>query len=419
MRPVLKALLRKGVPARVLDAALAGMRMWYRLSRVAAQGSRRFTIRAWASPPKVVVPGTKVEIEPREALRFVEQLAKKVRDESRARKTDGVSVATDAETGKVTHVRAGEGTRFSDVVAHLDEIQAQNRFPEHGAKKGKKEDGEEYDLPGEWELGWAGEAGGVNMHEQPGSVNTLAHMRKEGQKRGSPPPYQKLAKEKGVHGYKYLFKHGADYLRLFQGKIVGNMSKLNRLKARTLMALTGYNEKRRDETARVYSAMLAKMLERASTQNDYKLIPAAIAEYPMAAQGAQGAAPSKEAWVSGKSEQKQLEELDKKYEGLLKSASTDDERKALHAKKSREKRGITGADVNVAERRNKNGKVTRPAGVKHMVSGEELAAREIQYINMFLSGYTFDYADDVDPQKVKEDVFRKIEREVLDAHGLN
>ncbi|AVZ71460.1 hypothetical protein SLUN_03835 [Streptomyces lunaelactis] len=421
MRPALKAMLRKGVPPRILNAALNAMRVWYRLSRVAADGARKFTIRAWASPPAIVVPGTTVTIEPREALAFVQELSAEVRSKSAANenRNSPAEVIRDPETGKVSQVKASEGTRMSELVADLDDLQAGGEFPEHGAKKGVKDvlkkdpetgkkvstgEQKQYDLPGEWDLDWEGESGGVKMHEMPGGVNTVAHMRQEGQVRGDAPPYSKLAKREGVHGYAYLEQHGENYLKLFKGDKVGRvMGDTERNKARTLMAITGYSEKRRDESSRVYSAMLAKMLARASVKGDTGLLKSALEDYPVAPGGAQNAIPSKDAWIAGKSKEDQLKELQQRYEQRMDEAGTKEEEKGLKRQRTKERTGISGA----------------PKRKKPLIGGEDLAEREAKYIEMFLSGYTFDFSEDVPPEKVKREVFEKIRQEILDAHGLN
>ncbi|WP_328681008.1 DUF4157 domain-containing protein [Streptomyces sp. NBC_00322] len=421
MRPALKAMLRKGVPPRLLNAALNAMRVWYRLSRVAADGARKFTIRAWASPPAIVVPGTTVTIEPREALAFVQELSAEVRSKSAANenRNSPAEVIRDPETGKVSQVKVSEGTRMSELVADLDDLQAGGEFPEHGAKKGVKDvlkkdpetgkkvstgEQKQYDLPGEWDLDWEGESGGVKMHEMPGGVNTVAHMRQEGQVRGDAPPYSKLAKREGVHGYAYLEQHGENYLKLFKGDKVGRvMGDTERNKARTLMAITGYSEKRRDESSRVYSAMLAKMLARASVKGDTGLLKSALEDYPVAPGGAQNAIPSKDAWIAGKSKEGQLKELQQRYEQRMDEASTKEEEKGLKRQRTKERTGISGA----------------PKRKKPLIGGEDLAEREAKYIEMFLSGYTFDFSEDVPPEKVKREVFEKIRQEILDAHGLN
>ncbi|MFI9586057.1 DUF4157 domain-containing protein [Streptomyces sp. NPDC052236] len=422
MRPILKAMLRKGVPPRLRDATLSAMRAWYRLSRVAAEGARKFTVRAWASPPKIVVPGTTVTIEPREALAFVRELADEVRIKSadKANRNSPAEVVRDPENGKVSQVKVSEGTRMSEVIADLDDLQSGGEFPEHGARKGTKDvlkkdpetgkkvptgQQKEYDLPGEWDLDWEGESGGVKMHEMPGGVNTVAHMRQEGQKRGDAPPYTKLASPEGVHGYSYLEQHGENYLKLFRGDKVGRtMGDVERNKARTLMTITSYSEKRRDESSRVYSAMLAKMLARASANGDTGLLKSALQDYPVAPGGAQNAIPSKDAWVAGKSRDDQLKDLKAKYEQRLDAAQDGTEVKNLKKQQTKERTGIKGAP-----NRKK----------KPLIGGEELAEREANYIKMFLSGYKFDFDDDVSPEKVRKDVFAKLRKEILDAHGLN
>ncbi|MFD0513611.1 hypothetical protein [Streptomyces aureus] len=123
----------------------------------------------------------------------------------------------------------------------------------------------------------------------------------------------------------------------------------------------------------------------------------------MAPPGAQKAIPSKDAWVGGKSKEDQLKELVQRYEEKLDAANTKDEQKDLRKQRGQEKLGIAGA----------------PNRKKPLIGGEDLAEREARYIQMFLSGYTFDFSDDMSPEKVKQDVFEKIRQEILDAHGLN
>ncbi|MFB6673574.1 DUF4157 domain-containing protein [Streptomyces sp. NPDC056390] len=421
MRPVLKVLLRKGVPPRILNATLTAMRSWYRLSRVAASAGRKFTIQAWASPPQIVVPGTSVTIEPREALAFIRELSAEVRGKSAAKKdlSSPAQDTRDDETGKVTKVTANEGSSFGELTSYLDDLETEGAFPRFGDEKGTREKqrkdpatgkkvgtGEhvEYDMPGSWGLEFEGEGGGVTMHEMAGGVNTVAHMRQEGQVRGDAPPYSKFAAREGVHGYAYLEQLGGEYLKAFRGDRPGRqVSDLERNKMRTLMTVTGYSEKRRDESSRVYSAMLAKLLARGAAKGDSALIKNALEAYPVAPPGAQKAIPSKDAWVGGKSKEDQLKELVQRYDEKLDAANTKDEQKDLRKQRGQEKLGIAGA----------------PRRKKPLIGGEDLAEREARYIQMFLSGYTFDFSDDMSPEKVKQDVFEKIRQEILDAHGLN
>ncbi|MCX4642468.1 DUF4157 domain-containing protein [Streptomyces sp. NBC_01446] len=421
MRPILKVMLRKGVPPRILNATLTAMRSWYRLSRVAASAGRKFTIQAWASPPQIVVPGTSVTIEPREALAFIRELSAEVRGKSAAKKdlSSPAQDTRDEETGKVTKVTANEGSSFGELTSYLDDLETEGAFPRFGDEKGTREKqrkdpatgkkvgtGEhvEYDMPGSWGLEFEGEGGGVTMHEMAGGVNTVAHMRQEGQVRGDAPPYSKFAAREGVHGYAYLEQLGGEYLKAFRGDRPGRqVSELERNKMRTLMTVTGYSEKRRDESSRVYSAMLAKLLARGAARGDSALIKNALEAYPVAPPGAQKAIPSKDAWVGGKSKEDQLKELVQRYEEKLDAANTKDEQKDLRKQRGQEKLGIAGA----------------PNRKKPLIGGEDLAEREARYIQMFLSGYTFDFSDDMSPEKVKQDVFEKIRQEILDAHGLN
>ncbi|MGW4392148.1 eCIS core domain-containing protein [Streptomyces sp. NPDC004685] len=420
MRPILKAMLRKGVPPRIVNATLMAMRSWYRLSRVAAGAGRKFTIQAWASPPQVVVPGTSVTIEPREALAFIRELSAEVRAKSAVKSNlnSPAQVARNPQSGKVSDITANEGSSFSELTSLLDDLKSQGALPQFGEERGtrekKQKDGtgkkvgtgefEDYDMPGSWSLGFEGESGGVTMHEMAGGVNTVAHMRQEGQSRGDAPPYSKFATREGVHGYAYLETMGGEYLKAFRGDKLGrHVGDLERNKMRTLMTVTGYSEQRRDESSRVYSAMLAKMLARGAATGDSGLIKNALANYPVAPAGAQKAIPSKDAWVGGKSKEDQLKELLQRYEDKLDAAETKDDKKDLRKQRGQEKLGITGA----------------PNRKKPLIGGEDLAAREARYIQMFLSGYTFDFSDDVSPEKIKQGVFEKIRQEILDAHGLN
>ncbi|MFI8942637.1 DUF4157 domain-containing protein [Streptomyces syringium] len=420
MKPRVVSLLRKGVRPTVLRAVLGGMRMWYRLSRVAAQGDKIFQILAWASPPKLVVPGTKVEIDPREVAAFIRHLSEKVRGEFLGAKAP--AKVEEDEAGQVSKVTFDRRASVGAASSTLDELEGKGRLPAPTKEKRTGEDGKEKEVtkPGQWALGWQDE--GDTFVQEQGGANSIVHRRAPGQSRGRAMSYEELASEE--EATQDLLKSGRDYLNLFGGRPVSpTVSEQQIWKSRFLIKLTAYVETRRDPGARVHAAMLAQMIASASGKKDAERIVRAIRDFPMAALGAQSAAKSKEAWEKGKSQQVQLAELDKsvKEERAAIRARNDitvEERnrmlKDVTNRRRREKQGIAGYFSN--KKRTVDGQEVKVK--RRHVSGEELAEREIQFVQMWLNGYSFDFPEGTSPEDVKKKVFEHIEKEVLKAHGI-
>jgi phage-related protein len=73
IRPIVAAMLHRGVRRTILRAALFGMRLWYRLSGLAIEGESAFSIRAWINPETVFISG--VEFNARDLVEYIHRLA--------------------------------------------------------------------------------------------------------------------------------------------------------------------------------------------------------------------------------------------------------------------------------------------------------------------------------------------------------
>ncbi|WP_327688509.1 DUF4157 domain-containing protein [Streptomyces tubercidicus] len=62
LRPKVNGMLSHGVPHRVLTTALAGLRVFYRLTELGAEGGRRFNVQARINPSATVAPGLKMDM---------------------------------------------------------------------------------------------------------------------------------------------------------------------------------------------------------------------------------------------------------------------------------------------------------------------------------------------------------------------
>ncbi|MCX5244831.1 DUF4157 domain-containing protein [Streptomyces sp. NBC_00201] len=80
IRPQLQRLLSKGVRRPILSAALAGLRMWNRLTQLSVQGGHRFNILAALNPSQVAVAG--VTLDRDELLNFIRRVADEVQTSS-------------------------------------------------------------------------------------------------------------------------------------------------------------------------------------------------------------------------------------------------------------------------------------------------------------------------------------------------
>ncbi|HKQ98563.1 MAG TPA: hypothetical protein VJV75_11870 [Candidatus Polarisedimenticolia bacterium] len=80
IRPQLKRLLSKGVRRPILNAALAGLRLWNRLTQLSVQGGHRFSILAALNPSEVAVAG--VTLDRDELLNFIRRVADEVQTSS-------------------------------------------------------------------------------------------------------------------------------------------------------------------------------------------------------------------------------------------------------------------------------------------------------------------------------------------------
>ncbi|WBO67903.1 eCIS core domain-containing protein [Streptomyces camelliae] len=410
MKPLFTSMLRRGVHPTVLRAVMGGMRLWYRLSRVAAEGAQRFDIKAWASPPELVVPGTNVRLDPRDVLEFVQQLANKVRIEFSRRGSHPANVAFGSD-GSVNRVEFGRAAGVGHMVDRLDSLQGDRLFPEPTTERREKDGQEkEVSVPGRWTLAWASnENAGDTTVEEPGGANSHIYRRTPDQARGRDLEYQEIIAEENESAD--LLAVGRDYLNIFRGAAPNkNLSQMQLLKSRFLIKLTAWTEKRRDESARVHAAMLAQMISRAATKKDGEMIIKAIEGYPMAPKGAQAAAVSKRAWVGGANRERQLADL---------GARVQNERAEINRLSDLEERGARRKLVNNMRRRMRRGILghTTKSGV-HSISGEELAEREINFIQAWLNEYSVDIADGMDPRTVKERVFKHIETQVMNTYGL-
>ena len=83
IKPRLLRLLDKGVPSPVLRSAMAGLRLWYRLTDLVRRGVGHFDIRALLNPERTTVAG--VELDRDKLLRFIRQVADEVQSSQRRR----------------------------------------------------------------------------------------------------------------------------------------------------------------------------------------------------------------------------------------------------------------------------------------------------------------------------------------------
>jgi AAA+ ATPase superfamily predicted ATPase len=80
----------------------------------------------------------------------------------------------------------------------------------------------------------------------------------------------------------------------------------------------------------------------------------------------------------------------------------------------RERQGILGRTA----RRTTNQGGSEVARTQRFVSGEELAERELRYVQAWLDQYSVDVSEDTDPESVKRKVFQHIENVVMTTYGL-
>jgi hypothetical protein len=224
--------------------------------------------------------------------------------------------------------------------------------------------------------------------------------------------YEKLADEEAETGH--LMTLGVDLLRIFQGRAIQLPSAdLSVLRGRFITALTTFHEGKRDPTARVYAALLAQKVARASSAGDAQAIVQAIRNFPMGAVGAQGASISKRAWVAG-------EEFDDQRNRVLERTATQraqikDDLAAgrLTPAQAREQRKQVTRQraTDLAQINGWKGTATRKPGV----SGEELMHRELAYLREYLRGCDLDFVADLDPAVQKRAILDLLRRHVMET----
>ncbi|MFB7469391.1 DUF4157 domain-containing protein [Kitasatospora sp. NPDC056184] len=101
IRPRVQRMLARGVPRPALRAALAGMRLWYRLTDLAVRGAEHFGIVALINPEDLVLKGQDVTISRREVLEFLHRLAKEIENDPGIVKASGNVDVTQKEPGSV------------------------------------------------------------------------------------------------------------------------------------------------------------------------------------------------------------------------------------------------------------------------------------------------------------------------------
>ncbi|MEU8925684.1 DUF4157 domain-containing protein [Kitasatospora sp. NPDC048545] len=101
IRPKVRGMLARGVPRPVLRAALAGMRVWYRLSDLAVRGADHFGIVALINPEDLVLKGQDVTISRDEVLRFLHRLAIEIENDPGIVKASANVDVTQKEPGVV------------------------------------------------------------------------------------------------------------------------------------------------------------------------------------------------------------------------------------------------------------------------------------------------------------------------------
>ncbi|RMB80839.1 DUF4157 domain-containing protein [Streptomyces shenzhenensis] len=114
IRPKLHGMLSKGVKGPVHKAALGSMRMWYRLTSLAVQGTETFRDEAVLNPRQLVINGREMASEP--ILRYVRELERLIL--SRAEQPGQV---TGSElNGRTDKGPSGSDRRHLDIPSNLD-----------------------------------------------------------------------------------------------------------------------------------------------------------------------------------------------------------------------------------------------------------------------------------------------------------
>ncbi|MEU4428724.1 hypothetical protein AB0F81_49630, partial [Actinoplanes sp. NPDC024001] len=404
MRPRLARLLRRVVRPAVLTAALGAMRLWYRLSRLRAEGTGLFDIKAWASPPALVIEGTTIRFEAREILQFIEELAAEIqRDRVRRRRPQphGRSNADDEKDEFSLTDQAPAAGTMADLMGRHEESRP---FPE--PTQGMR-DGRPVTTPGMSSFTWGGL---VTVLKNFGGRNLFI----EGWGAFRSTKYKKMAAQERGEGN--LVQLGDDLRRIFQGRPTRRPENDAVVrKGRFLVALTSYIEARRDPTARVYAALMVERIVTASARNDANAAAAAIEDFPMAAIGAEGASISKRAWVAGEefevqraavqaqaaAERAQINQA--QSSGNITADEARERRKAVTRERSRKLTAIQG-------------KQPTPKDPEGKVSGEELAAREIRYLKTYLEAYLGNTLENVPPAAHKKAVLDFLRSQVMRAY---
>ena len=377
MRPRLQSMMRRGVRPTILRAALAAMRLWYRLSGVAAQGGKSFSINAWASPLVLVIKGEQVSFSEREILQFVEQLAARVnREMARRRRPLGAEADEDSE------FEVGETIGAGTMVDRLTQHDRAGRWPAP-TQEPREVNGRQkmVTIPGVVKMSW-----GELKARMKAFSDRNVHL--ESQQTYQKTHYEELANEEAKTGH--LLALGVDLLRIFQGRPTQLASTdLQVLRGRFIAALTTFNEGRRDPTARVYAALLAQRVAQASSVGDAAAIVAAIRNFPMGAVGAQGASVSKRAWVAGEEFDDQRTRVLDHAAGQRAKIKEDLAAGRMTREQAREQRKVVTREraTGLAQINGWKETPSRKAGI----SGEGLMERELAYVEAYLKSCDLDF----------------------------
>ncbi|MFF3872669.1 DUF4157 domain-containing protein [Streptomyces sp. NPDC001978] len=191
IKPRISGLLRRGVRGGVLRGALAGMRMWYRLTELAIRGGDRFGIHAQLNPGTTVVAGVTVSEE--RLLKFIRDVADEILEApTTRRKADDIGGRTVQETHTINKSKKTtasipvyqprRGTSLASVLRFV-----RDRVP---YQRGSNEI---IRLPGGAEV-WRSQSRYRSIPQLPPAANKFVYQMLNGVKHGKAPKYEELAR---------------------------------------------------------------------------------------------------------------------------------------------------------------------------------------------------------------------------------
>ncbi|WP_406214705.1 DUF4157 domain-containing protein [Streptomyces canus] len=205
IKPRISGLLRRGTRGGILRGALAGMRMWYRLTELAVRGGDRFGIHAQLNPGTVVVAGVTVGEE--RLLKFIRDVADEILE---APTTQRQAADIDRRTTQETHTvnkskkttasipvyQPRRGTSMASVLRFV-----RDRIP---YRRGSNEI---IRLPGGAEV-WRSQSRYRSIPQLPPAANKFVYQMLNGVKHGKAPKYEEIARllKEDSHGGKWRAK---------------------------------------------------------------------------------------------------------------------------------------------------------------------------------------------------------------------